>query len=227
MARILVAEDEARISAFIERGLKAAGFVVHAVSDGGEALAEARSGTFDLMILDVGLPTMDGFEVLEALRIAGDPIVVIMLTARDSTADTVRGLEGGASDYLAKPFGFDELLARIRLRLRGRQSEPVGTVQALGLELDLRTRRICVDGEQHDLSAREFALAEEFLRHPEQVLSREQLLSRVWGFDFDPASNVVEVYVRYLRGKIGSDRIENVRGAGYRLTSRSGGAHPA
>lgn len=220
MARILVAEDEARISAFIERGLKAAGFVVHVVSDGREALAEARSGAFDLMILDVGLPTMDGFEVLEALRVEGDPIVVIMLTARDSTADTVRGLEGGASDYLAKPFGFDELLARIRLRLRGRQSEPVDTVQALGLELDLRTRRICVDGQQHDLSSREFALAEEFLRHPEQVLSREQLLSRVWGFDFDPASNVVEVYVRYLRGKIGSDRIENVRGAGYRLKRR-------
>jgi len=227
MTRILIAEDETRISAFVERGLKAAGFLVQVVSDGGDALAEARSGAYDLMILDVGLPTLDGFEVLEALRVGGDPIVVIMLTARDSTADTVRGLEGGASDYLAKPFGFDELLARIRLRLRSQQPEPAGTVQALGLELDVRTRRICVDGEQHDLSAREFALAEEFLRHPEQVLSREQLLSRVWGFDFDPASNVVEVYVRYLRGKIGADRIENVRGAGYRLRSRPGERNPA
>ncbi|WP_349901704.1 response regulator transcription factor [Parafrigoribacterium humi] len=220
MTRILIAEDETRISAFVERGLKAAGYLAHVVADGGEALAEARSGAYDLMILDVGLPTLDGFEVLEALRVGGDSIVVIMLTARDSTADAVRGLEGGASDYLAKPFGFDELLARIRLRLRSQQPEAAGTVQALGLELDVRTRRISVNGEQHDLSAREFALAEEFLRHPEQVLSREQLLSRVWGFDFDPASNVVEVYVRYLRGKIGADRIENVRGAGYRLRSR-------
>jgi DNA-binding response OmpR family regulator len=221
MTRILIAEDEARISAFVERGLKAAGFAVHAVADGAEALEEARSGAYDLMILDAGLPTMDGFEVLEALQAAGDPIVVIMLTARDSVADTVRGLEGGASDYLAKPFGFDELLARIRLRLKDTQPGPVDTVQALGLELDLRTRRISVDGRHHDLSSREFALAEEFMRHPEQVLSREQLLSRVWGFDFDPASNVVEVYVRYLRGKIGSDRIENVRGMGYRLRQGS------
>ena len=227
MTRILIAEDETRISAFVERGLKAAGYLVHVVADGGEALAEARSGAYDLMILDVGLPTLDGFEVLEALRVGGDPIVVIMLTARDSTADTVRGLEGGASDYLAKPFGFDELLARIRLRLRDQQQEPADTLEAVGLALDVRARRISVDGQQHVLSAREFALAEEFLRHPEQVLSREQLLSRVWGFDFDPSSNVVEVYVRYLRGKIGADRIENVRGAGYRLRNRPEEPSPA
>ena len=140
-----------------------------------------------------------------------------MLTARDSAADTLHGLEGGADDYMSKPFRFDELLARVRLRLKDSQPGPVGSLQVRGLELDLKTRRIRVDGTLHDLSAREFALAEEFVRNPGQVLSREQLLSRVWGLDFDPGSNVVEVYVRYLRAKIGSDRIETVRGMGYRL----------
>ena len=142
---------------------------------------------------------------------------MIVLTARDSSADTVRGLEGGANDYMAKPFRFDELLARVRLRLHDARPEAGGALQAHGLELDVKTRRISVDGTEQDLSAREFALAEEFLRNPDQVLSREQLLSRVWGLDFDPGSNVVEVYVRYLRAKIGAHRIETVRGMGYRL----------
>ena len=224
MTRILVAEDEARISAFVERGLRAAGYVVTVVSDGGDALNEAQSGEYELMILDVGLPTLDGFEILKILRARGNPIVVIVLTARDSTADTVHGLETGANDYISKPFGFDELLARVRLRLKDGHSESVEVIQTLDIALDLRTRRISVDGQQHDLSAREFALAEEFLRHPEQVLSREQLLSRVWGLDFDPASNVVEVYIRYLRGKIGTERIANVRGMGYRLRKGTGRA---
>lgn len=225
MTRVLLAEDEVRISAFVERGLRAAGYVVTVVADGADALGAAESGEYELMILDVGLPSLDGFEVLKILRARGNPIVVIVLTARDSTADTVRGLESGANDYLSKPFGFDELLARVRLRLKDGQPESAETVQAMGLDLDMRTRRITVDGQQHDLSAREFALAEEFLRHPDQVLSREQLLSRVWGLDFDPASNVVEVYIRYLRGKIGAGRIENVRGMGYRLKSGPGRAH--
>jgi DNA-binding response OmpR family regulator len=137
--------------------------------------------------------------------------------ARDSAADTLHGLEGGAEDYMSNPFRFDELLARVRLRLKAGQPGPVGMLHAGSLELDLLTRRISVDGTWHDLSAREFALAEEFIRHPDQVLSREQLLSRVWGLDFDPGSNVVEVYVRYLRAKIGAGRIETVRGMGYRL----------
>ncbi|MHB1171378.1 MAG: response regulator transcription factor [Lacisediminihabitans sp.] len=217
MTRILIAEDEMRIASFVEKGLRAAGFAVTVAADGRAALAEAQTGQFELMILDIGLPGLNGFDILETLRDEGNPIAVIVLTARDSAADTVRGLDGGANDYMPKPFRFDELLARVRLRLKDARPESVGSLQACGLELDLKTRRISVAGAWYDLSAREFALAEEFIRHPEQVLSREQLLSRVWGLDFDPGSNVVEVYVRYLRGKIGADRIETVRGMGYRL----------
>ena len=217
MSRILIAEDEARIASFVQKGLGAAGFAVSVATDGPAALADARSGQFDLMILDIGLPGRDGFDILQALRGEGNPIAVIVLTARDSAADTLRGLEGGANDYMSKPFRFDELLARVRLRLKDGQSGPIESLHVRGLELDLLTRRISVDGSVHDLSAREFALAEELMRHPGQVLSHEQLLSRVWGLDFDPGSNVVGVYVRYLRAKIGADRIETVRGMGYRL----------
>jgi DNA-binding response OmpR family regulator len=217
VSRILIAEDETRIASFVQKGLGAAGFAVSVATDGPAALAEAQSGQFDLMILDIGLPGRDGFDILQALRGEGNPIAVIVLTARDSAADTLRGLEGGANDYMSKPFRFDELLARVRLRLKDGQSGPVESLHVRGLELDLLTRRISVDGSVHDLSAREFALAEELMRHPGQVLSQEQLLSRVWGLDFDPGSNVVGVYVRYLRAKIGADRIETVRGMGYRL----------
>ncbi len=218
MTRILVAEDESRISSFVEKGLRSEGYAVTVVGDGIAALAEAQSGQFALMILDLGLPGMSGFEVLERLQGESRELAIIILTARDSGADTVRGLEGGANDYMSKPFRFDELLARVRLRLKDVRAATADSLTASGLELDLRTRRILVDGVPVDLSAREFALAEEFLRHPDQVLSREQLLSRVWGLDFDPGSNVVEVYVRYLRAKIGAHRIETVRGMGYRLT---------
>ncbi len=217
MSSILIAEDEAGIASFVEKGLRAAGFAVTVAADGKAALAQAQSGQFDLLVLDIGLPGCDGFEILQTLRGQGNPIAVIMLTARDSGADTLRGLEGGANDYMSKPFRFDELLARVRLRLNDGQPGPAGSIQVRALELDLLTRRISVDGTLHDLSAREFSLAEEFMRHPDQVLSREQLLSRVWGLDFDPGSNVVEVYVRYLRAKIGADRIKTVRGMGYRL----------
>ena len=169
------------------------------------------------MVLDIGLPGIDGFEVLERLRGSGSSLPVIMLMARSSGADTVAGLEGGANDYMPKPFRFDELLARIRLRISERPSAPTSDLTHAGMRLDVRTRRVRVGGVDLDLSAREFALAEEFFHHPGQVLSREQLLSRVWGYDFDPGSNVVEVYVRYLRGKLGYERIETVRGMGYRL----------
>jgi DNA-binding response OmpR family regulator len=155
--------------------------------------------------------------VLRRLRATDVGLPVIMLTARSGLDDTVAGLEGGANDYIPKPFRFDELLARVRLRLREAGQQEATTLTRDGLELDLRTRRATVGDRVVDLSAREFALAEEFLRHADQVLSREQLLSRVWGFDFDPGSNVVDVYVRYLRTKLGADRIETVRGMGYRL----------
>ncbi|NLE81951.1 MAG: response regulator transcription factor [Rhodococcus sp.] len=220
MSRILIAEDEPRIASFIEKGLRAQGFATEIATDGVTAYGRARSGEYDLVVLDIGLPEMDGFAVLKLLRADGAKVPVIVLTARDSTQDVVAGLEGGADDYMPKPFRFEELLARIRLRLGGERSTDATVLRSGGLSLDLRTRRANVGDTVVDLSAREFALAETFLRHPGQVLSREQLLSRVWGYDFDPGSNVVDVYVRYLRGKIGTGRLETVRGMGYRLVEK-------
>ncbi|MFD6178345.1 MULTISPECIES: response regulator transcription factor [unclassified Isoptericola] len=217
MSQILVAEDETRIASFIAKGLRAAGYASTTVGTGREAFDLASSGDFDLLVLDLGLPDQDGFTVLRRLREARVTLPVIILTARTSVTDTVAGLEGGADDYMPKPFRFEELLARIRLRLR---VEPAGEVTVLShgdLSLDLRTRRATAAGVEVDLSAREFALAEAFLRNAGQVLSREQLLSRVWGYDFDPGSNVVDVYVRYLRNKLGAERFVTVRGMGYRL----------
>jgi two-component system, OmpR family, copper resistance phosphate regulon response regulator CusR len=215
--RILIAEDEARIASFVDKGLRSNGFTPTTVGDGEEALAMALSGEFDLLILDLGLPTLDGFTVLRRLRAARSTLPVVILTARDSVSDTVAALDGGADDYVPKPFRFDELLARVRLRLREERSPEVTVLSTEHLSLDLRTRTIAVDGRSVELSGREFALAELFMRHVGQVLSREQLLSQVWGYDFDPGSNVVDVYVRYLRQKIGAHRIATVRGMGYRL----------
>ncbi|HSK28118.1 MAG TPA: response regulator transcription factor [Jiangellales bacterium] len=219
MSRILIAEDEERISAFVDKGLRSNGFTTTVVQDGQSAYSRAVTGEFDLMVLDIGLPLMDGFTVLRRLRQAHNAMPVVILTARDSVSDTVAGLEGGADDYVAKPFRFEELLARIRLRVRTERGPEVTVLRQGDFSLDLRTRRAAVGGRTVNLSAREFALAETFLRNPGQVLSREQLLSHVWGYDFDPASNIVDVYVRYLRRKLGSDRICTVRGMGYRLES--------
>jgi DNA-binding response OmpR family regulator len=217
MTSILIAEDEVRISSFVEKGLRARGYSTMIVANGNDAVALMRGGSFDLMLLDVGLPGRDGFSVLATLRAEGVTTPIIMLTARSALDDIVTGLDGGANDYIAKPFRFDELLARVRARVRDDDRAPDPRLEHNGLELDLHSRRATVEGRQIDLSAREFALAEEFLRHPGQVLSREQLLSRVWGYDFDPGSNVVDVYVRYLRNKLGTVRFETVRGMGYRL----------
>ncbi len=217
MSRILIVEDEERISRFISKGLRSNGFTPTVVADGATAFDYVMSGQFDLVVLDLGLPLLDGFEVLKRMRQEGCEMPVIILTARDSIADTVAGLEGGADDYMAKPFRFEELLARIRLRLRPDRPDESYVLGHGDLELDVRTRRAKVAGRVVDLSAREFTLAETFLRNPGMVLSREQLLSRVWGYDFEPGSNVVDVYVRYLRRKLGPDRIETVRGMGYRL----------
>ena len=217
MTRILIAEDERHIASFLEKGLTANGFSTSVASDGVTAAAIARDSDFDLVILDLGLPGRDGLDVLSELRRRGERLPVIVLTARDAVPDRVAGLELGADDYVTKPFSFEELLARVRARLRDDRSEESTMLRAGDVTLDLRTRRADVDGASVELTAREFALAETFMRHAGQVLSREQLLSRVWGYDFDPGSNVVEVYVRYLRRKLGERRIETVRGMGYRF----------
>ena len=226
--RILIAEDEPRISRFVARGLKAHGYTPTVVKDGISALDYASSGEFDLLVLDVGLPRMDGFAVLRALRDMGADIPVLMCTARDSVEDTVHGLEGGADDYLAKPFRFEELLARIKLRARerngGATTQPTQEIREFGdLALNLRTRVATVGtGAQKrevELSSREYALLSLFLEHPNQVLTQEIILSRVWGYDYDGASNVVVVYLRYLRKKMGADRFVTVRGAGYKLVN--------
>jgi DNA-binding response OmpR family regulator len=217
LTRILIVEDEDRIASFLRKGLHSNGYSTSVAGTGEEALTLARTGDFDLMILDLGLPDIDGFEVLQRVRGRDRSMPVIVLTARDAVPDRVSGLEGGADDYVTKPFSFEELLARIRVRLRSDRGPEETVLQAGDAALDLRTRRLTVGARTLELSAREFSMAELFFRHPAQVLSREQLLSNVWGYDFDPGSNVVDVYVGYLRKKLGKGRIKTVRGMGYRL----------
>jgi DNA-binding response OmpR family regulator len=217
--RILIAEDEPGIASFLEKGLRAEGFTTVVVEDGQTAASTARDRDFDLLILDLGLPRMDGHAVLAEIRARGERLPVIILTARKGVGDTVEGLEGGADDYVTKPFRFQELLARIKVRLRDQGTAEVTVLHAGEVSLDLRTRKATTGGRDVDLSAREFILAETLFRHPGQVLSREQLLSHVWGYDFDPGSNIVDVYVGYLRRKLGEDLIETVRGMGYRLNA--------
>ena len=218
MSRILIAEDEPRLASFLEKGLRAAGYTTTVSHDGLEAAAMAIDDDFDLLVLDIGLPGQDGFAVLRSIRGRGVRMPVLVLTARDDIDDTVTGLNLGADDYVTKPFVFEELLARVRARLRGGDRGGEGLSLRVGaIELDVRARRAEAAGEVVDLTAKEFALLETFLRHPGQVLSREQLLSHVWGYDYDPGSNIVDVYVGYLRRKLGQERFETVRGMGYRL----------
>jgi two-component system, OmpR family, response regulator QseB len=220
MNRILIAEDEPRIAAFIEKGLRSQGFTTVVASDAISTTDMLIGADFDLLILDLGLPGKDGIEILEQIRGQGERIPVIILTARNDIQDKIAGFEAGADDYLTKPFRFEELLVRIKARLRNsssiqRQQEMVLRVGEV--ILDLRSRQVKVNGESIELPAREFMLVETFFRHPGQVLSREQLLDRVWGYDYEPGSNIVDVYVGYLRKKLGSNLIEVVRGMGYRL----------
>jgi DNA-binding response OmpR family regulator len=217
VSSILIVEDEERIASFVEKGLRANGFATTVAGDGAGGLALASTAGFDLMILDLGLPDMDGLTVLRRLRERGSRLPVIILTAREGVRATVEGLEGGADDYVTKPFRFEELLARVRVRLRGDRADEPTVLRAGDAVLDLRTRRAQVGTRVVELTAREFALAEMLFRHRGQVLSREQLLDHVWGYDHDPRSNVVDVYVGYLRRKLGQDLIHSVRGMGYRL----------
>jgi len=217
MTRILVAEDERGIASFIVKGLTANGYAATVAADGETALWHARSGEFDLLILDLGLPGRDGLSVLHELRAKQSSIPVVILTAREGVDTLVTGLDAGADDYISKPFRFDELLARIRSRLRTSREPELSTVRFRDVVIDQRARRVERGGKPVELTARELVLLTTFLDHPGQVLSRQQLLSHVWGYDFEGGSNVVDVYVGYLRRKLGADLIVTARGLGYRL----------
>ena len=223
--RILVVEDEPAIAEFVERGLRAAGYAVDCAADGERGERRALGGHYDLVLLDILLPGKDGLEVLGAIREGDRHTPVILLTALGEIEDRVRGLDRGATDYVVKPFSMEELLARVRAHLR-RPHQPTGDMLEVGdLSMDLRSRRVVRGADEVSLTAREFELLAYLMRHPGQVLSREQILNAVWGFDHEPGTNVLEVYVSYLRNKLrcnGSDApIETVRGAGYRLLDSS------
>ncbi|PUB32103.1 two-component system OmpR family response regulator [Promicromonospora sp. AC04] len=227
--RALLVEDEAKLARLVARGLTEHGHVADVVGSGEEALAVAADGAYDVVLLDVRLPGMDGFETCRRLRAARVWTPVVMLTARTAVVDRIAGLDAGADDYLAKPFAFDELLARMRAVAR-RGEVPRPTVLTVGdLRLDPASRRVWRAHREVTLSAREFALLEAFMRRPGRALTRDELLEHAWGWDSDVASNVVDVYVRYLREKV--DRpyhersIETVRGVGYRITAGHADGH--
>jgi two-component system, OmpR family, response regulator QseB len=224
MKQILIVEDETRIAAFIAKGLKAKGYNTTTVEDAETALAMPFGCKFDLALLDLGLPGQDGLTVLKAWRGQGVNFPVIILTARDDVMDKVAGLKGGADDYMTKPFSFAELLARIEVRLKAsnssNQAQEKTQIQRGNMILDLRTRKVQVGDREVELPAREFTMVEVFFRHPGQVMTRQQLLDLVWGYDYDPGSNIVDVYVGYLRKKLGNESIETIRGMGYRLGSK-------
>jgi two-component system copper resistance phosphate regulon response regulator CusR len=218
MPHVLLIEDDPRIREIVERGLGVRGFVVSSARDGPAGLDLASKLDVDLVLLDLLLPGRDGLSVLEDLRAAKPRLPVIAVTALDDTGSRVSGLNAGADDYVTKPFSVDELAARVRARLRWAED----VLRAGPLTLDLASHRAIKDGREVALSARELELLATFMRHPGQVLSRAQLLDHVWGLDFDPGSNVVEVYVAALRRKIGSAAIETVRGSGYRFVVAAG-----
>ena len=221
---ILVVEDEAAIADFLQRGLKAEGHAVSTVFDGDEGERRALGEDIDLVILDVMLPGKSGLDVLHAVRQRRPTLPVIVLSARAEIEDRVAGLDGGATDYVTKPFSFEELAARVRAHLRAPQQTDATVLDQAGIRLDLLARTVERDGVQVHLSAKEFELLAYFLRHPNRAVSRQQILGAVWGYDFDPGTNVVEVYVRYLRRKLAlPDRpapIDTIRSVGYRLVTR-------
>ena len=221
--RVLLIEDDPRIQEIVERGLSPRGFVVTSASDGPSGLELAVKLHSDVVLLDLMLPGMPGLQVLQEIRAVKPRLPVIALTALDDTGSKVGGLEAGADDYVTKPFAIEELAARIRARLRNSDDDG-NTIRSGDVTVDLVAHRAFVDGSEVPLSARELALLGTLARHPNQVLSREQLLRIVWGLDFDPGSNVVDVHVAALRRKIGAHRIDTVRGTGYRFVPGTGAA---
>lgn len=213
---VLLVEDEDRIASFVEKALQRRGFDVRRVVTGGEALS-AVSADVDIVVLDLGLPDIDGLDVLRALRKSWASLPVVILSARGDIDDRVVGLDLGADDYVPKPFAIDELVARIRARLRPQQDGTSTKLNVGDLELDLIAHRARLTGKIVELTSREFALLEMLMRHAGRAVPRSDLLSNVWGLDFDPRSNLVDVYIRYLRRKVGDDRIQTVRGVGYRI----------
>jgi two-component system, OmpR family, response regulator QseB len=218
--RILIIEDEIHIVTPVVKALHSQGFMASVAENGTKAIDVARDRDFDLVILDLGLPDLDGWIVLKTIRERGDRMPIIILTARDDVRDKVTGLESGANDYMTKPFSFQELLARIRLRLREsaltNSEEQILTVG--NITIDLYTHQVYCDRRAIELPAREFTLLATLMKHRDSILSRERLLQEVWGYEYDPSSNIVEVYIGYLRKKLGTRSIETVRGIGYRLS---------
>src|SRR5215217_4187425 len=221
--RVLVVEDEIKMASLIRRGLRSEGLAADVAIKGEAALWMAESTGYDAIVLDVMLPGIDGFETCRRLRADGIWSPVIMLTARDSIEDRVAGLDGGADDYLTKPFSFAELLARLRALARRGAIERPAVLEVGELRLDPAARRAWRTGHEVSLSAKEFRLLEAFMRHPGEVLTRYQLLEQAWDYDYENRSNIVDVYVRYLRGKVdrpfGVTQLQTVRGAGYRLAA--------
>jgi two-component system OmpR family response regulator len=224
--RVLLFEDEVKMAALLQRGLGEQGFAVEVAGTGEEAVATATATAYDAIVLDVMLPGIDGFEACRRMRAQGVWSPVLMLTARGALADRVAGLDGGADDYLTKPFSFAELLARLRALGRRGQAEEMAAVEVGELRLDPAARQAWRGDAEIELSAKELTLLEVFMRNPGRVLSRTQLLEHAWEHDYEHRSNVIEVYIRYLRRKIdqpfGVRSLETVRGAGYRLRKDGG-----
>jgi DNA-binding response OmpR family regulator len=218
---LLIVEDEERVASFLDKGLRAHGYTVEWVQSGQDALRRLIQPGISLVILDLGLPDLDGLEVLEGLRQRGSTVSVLVLSARGRVDDRVKGLNLGADDYLGKPFAFEELLARVQANLRPRAAVSPSVLRVGGICIDLLRREVTVHGRTVRLSAREFCLLKAFTDHPGQVLSRQELLSMAWSMNFDPRTNLVDVYVGYLRRKLGEPIIQTIRGAGYCLQGQA------
>lgn len=221
--RVLLVEDDAGIAQFVQQGLVEVGYAVDVVPDGQSGLNYAQAAEYDAIVLDVMLPELDGLQVLRSLRSQQIKVPVLLLTARDRIEDRVQGLDAGADDYLVKPFAFTELLARLRALLRRPPLQNATILQVGDLEMDVANRQVCRAGKQIELSPREFTLLEYLMRHPRQVLTRAQITEHIWNFDFYGDSNVVDVYIGYLRRKIDRNSdyplLHTVRGVGYRLSA--------